>query len=168
MGKNKKLFRKPAQPSPSVSSTRGIIRSLFEQAERHSVTNPSERSSEESVNKIVTLLDSIFREALKDPSNDNIQRYAIRSVLSIQTSTKFTPAICKKIVSIFFIFLLDEFQRHWNEYDIDAEDVHPDIRNKLVVDQKNPYGPCSWHIEDISHAEYLARERALTYMSSTI
>lgn len=102
-----------------------LIQSLYTTSEARLVAK-DKRSNPETLKKCVSAIENVVRTILKESKKEEWQKHVIRLNLAVQMSSGHGPALSKKIVSIFFTFLIDEVQRYWRDYGITEDSVHED------------------------------------------
>lgn len=108
-----------------LSPLQELLKSLFVVSEARLVSK-EKRLSAEAVSKVIASLENVVTTIIKESRKEEWQKYAIRLVMAIQLSSGLPSALSKKIVSIFFTFLLSELKRNWRDYGFKEEDVHED------------------------------------------
>lgn len=109
----------------TLSPLQELIHSLYTTSESRLVAK-DKRSKPETIKKCVNEIEKVVRTILKESKKEEWQKHVIRLNLAVQMSTGHGAALSKKIVSIFFTFLIDEVRRFWREYGITEDSVHDD------------------------------------------
>lgn len=105
---------------------RELVSHLLSQAET-SVLGPKKVLSQEKHDKSVAALESTLRSIAKEPKTTEMQRHAVVMVTQLQINSGLTGVDARKIMALIFTFFIIEIQRHWRNYAIAPEDVHPDF-----------------------------------------
>lgn len=118
--RNNKGRGKVSQPSTAakveekLTPIQELLKNLYVVSEARLVAK-EKRLSSEALAKVLASLETVVLSIMKDPKKEEWQKHAIRLILTVQTSSGHGPIVSKKLVSIFFTFLIDEIKRHWRE-----------------------------------------------------
>jgi len=113
-----------------------------------------------STSKFIENADTELRQLLREPKPAEYQKCAIKLCLGLQGVTKISAANAKLVIGEFFTLMMEEITKHWNEYGIRRDNVHPDYW--LSEELEDPF----WKPSTITDSEYESLSRALNYLKT--
>jgi hypothetical protein len=132
MSGKKKGQQQKGQPAKAAAATakepanpvKELVWILLSQAEAKILGKQA--LSSDARDKSVKALEAVARGIPKDPKHTELQRYAVLLSTHLQINSGLDGAKSKRIVSVFFTYLVSEMQRNWRDYGFKEEEVHPD------------------------------------------